>query len=133
MNTARALEKLAADPVKLAIGVAVVLGVVYLLGRAAIKETAGAIGGLVSGDNSITAGTPYQGAGIAGTLGAATNAASGGLLERFGSWLGGKAADLFQGDAEVASNLRAEYLLAKRRGAPPDVIAFYEQRLGIGG
>lgn len=71
---------------------AVAAGAVYLLTRNA--------GGLVTGNNAITqaatnaAGQPvtaYQGAGVVGTLGAATNAASGGWLatagQRLGSWL----------------------------------------------
>ena len=84
----KGLDKLLADPVKLGIGLAILAGGLYLLTRTALKDAAGAVGGLVSGDNAITRGTPYQGAGVPGTLGAATNAASGGLLERFGGWLG---------------------------------------------
>lgn len=84
----KGLDKLLADPVKLGIGLAIVAGAVYWLGRQAIKGAAGVVGGVVSGDNALTQGTPYQGAGIPGTLGAATNAASGGLLGRFGGWLG---------------------------------------------
>lgn len=133
MNISRMVDKALANPVQLALGVGIVLGVVYLLGRAALKETAGAVGGLVSGDNAITRGTPYQGAGVAGTLGATVDAASGGLLSRFGAWIGGTVYDKFHGDANLISDFRAEYLLAKRRGASPDVLALYEQLLGIGG
>lgn len=59
--------------------------------------------GLLSGNNPLTqnatnaAGqsvTAYQGAGPLGTLGAATNAASGGWLASAGQWIGGKVYDL---------------------------------------
>lgn len=121
MNPNRALERALDNPLQLAFGIAVVLGVVYLLGRSAIKETAGAVGGLVSGDNVITRGTPYQGAGIVGTLGAAANAASGGVLERAGSAIGGFLFDLFNEDANLASDRRARELLAVRRPAPDEL------------
>ena len=72
------------------------------------------IAGYVSGDNALTktatnaAGQPvtaYQGAGPLGTLGAAANAASGGVLATFGGWLGGAFYDLThpgQGPAATA-------------------------------
>jgi hypothetical protein len=59
--------------------------------------------GLVSGNNALTQNqtdasgnqvTAYQGAGAAGTLGAAANSASGGLLASIGEWLGGAVADV---------------------------------------
>ena len=59
--------------------------------------------GLVSGDNAITNNqtnasgektTAYVGAGVLGTLGAAANTASGGVLASVGEWLGGKVYDL---------------------------------------
>ena len=61
------------------------------------------VAGYVSGDNALTktatnaAGQPvtaYQGAGPLGTLGAAANAVSGGVLATFGGWLGGAVYDL---------------------------------------
>jgi hypothetical protein len=64
-------------------------------------------GGLVSGNNALTqnaknadgsAQTAYQGAGIPGTLGAATNLATGGVLSSIGDWLGGGLYDAFHGD-----------------------------------
>lgn len=70
-----------------------------------LKKALPAVGGLVSGNNAITqnqtdgAGQPvtaYQGAGVAGTLGAAANSASGGYFASIGEWIGGKAADLLQ-------------------------------------
>lgn len=90
------------DMVSLATLAAVGVGV-YMLARE--------LPGMVSGNNAITrsatnaAGQPvsaYEGAGVLGTLGAATNAASGGLLASAGQWLGGLAFDLneaFRGGA----------------------------------
>jgi hypothetical protein len=67
----------------------VALAVVYLGRRA------GAVaGGIVSGNNALTEGTTYAGAGVVGTLGAATNAASGGVLQSAGEAIGGWFYDL---------------------------------------
>jgi hypothetical protein len=80
------------------IGIVGVLVLFYVL-----KKILPVAGGLVTGNNVITAnqtdasGQPvdaYQGAGVLGTLGAATNSASGGILASIGEWIGGKAADL---------------------------------------
>jgi hypothetical protein len=73
--------------------------VVYYIARKVLPQ----VGGLVSGNNAITQNqtdasgqpvTAYQGAGVAGTLGAAFNSASGGVLASIGEWIGGKLADL---------------------------------------
>lgn len=79
------------DPVKLAIGAVLVIGVVYFLGRKTIKDTADAVGGaaadIVTGNNAATRGTPYEGTGIFGTLGGAANKAVP-ILDDIGGWLG---------------------------------------------
>lgn len=83
----------------------VVFLVVHNLLKADIKEGANAIGdgvsdiaegigGIATGHNTITADTPYEGAGVFGTLGAASNEISGGLFSRVGEWLGGGLADI---------------------------------------
>ena len=71
-----------------------------LLGGALLLTWAGkkTVTGIATGNNALTEGTPYEGAGILGTLGAATNELSGGTLQRFGEWLGGKAYELFNQD-----------------------------------
>ena len=76
------------NPVMLSAGAALVLFAVYYIGRKAIGDAAGVVGGIVSGDNAATRDTPYEGTGIVGTVGAIANAASGGLFERLGSWFG---------------------------------------------
>jgi hypothetical protein len=84
--------------VQLGLGLLAV-GVGYLLLRKGLDVG----GGLVTGNNAITRRatnadneriTAYEGAGVLGTLGAATNAVSGGYLATFGQWLGDKAYDL---------------------------------------
>ncbi len=83
-------------------------GLILYLGYKAITKTAGAAaaaaGGIVSGNNAITANqttwsgqstNAYQGKGVLGTLGAATNSASGGALASIGDWIGGKLYGLF--------------------------------------
>lgn len=79
-----------------ALGVVAVIGVVVLYKFLKGELTAAATfaGSLVTGNNALTQGTPYQGAGVAGTLGAATNVASGGALQSVGEWLGGSIFDL---------------------------------------
>lgn len=72
------------------------LVVVYVVGKGIAKGVSSAAsaaadtaGGVLSGNNALTQGTPYQGAGVAGTLGAAANTVSGGVLEQLGNWIGG--------------------------------------------
>jgi len=76
----------------------VALVVVYYVGKqllGAAGKAAGAAGGLLSGNNALTQGTDYQGAGVAGTLGAAANSVSGGSLDSAGNSLGGWLYGLF--------------------------------------
>ena len=101
-----------------AIGI-VAIGAVYLIKKAATAAAAAggaavnAAGGLITGNNPITAGatdasgnptTAYQGAGVLGTVGAATNAASGGMLASIGSWIGTTAYDLTHATTNPASS-----------------------------
>lgn len=81
------------------IAIAAAAGIVGLV----LLKYSGAVKGALTGDNALTreaknadgqAVTAYQGAGVVGTLGAATNAASGGYLASFGQWVGGKIFDL---------------------------------------
>lgn len=60
-------------------------------------------GGKVAGQavdavSNINAGTAYEGAGVVGTLGHATDAVSGGALSDLGSWIGTGLYDLFHND-----------------------------------
>ena len=73
---------------------------------AAVNGVVGAGVGIATGNNVVTAGTPYEGTGIFGTLGAATNDVLGGAPQSFGEYLGGKFADWFQStdDASSSSN-----------------------------
>ena len=98
----------AIGPEEMAIGVGVVvLGFLAWKAAGAAKAAAGQavdlVGGAISGNNTVTQtatdsnGQPvdaYQGAGVVGTIGAATNVASGGWFATAGDWIGGKAYDL---------------------------------------
>lgn len=79
------------------LGGAVIGGLILLTwaGRKAVVAASDATVGAITGNNAITEGTPYQGAGILGTLGAVTNEASGGTLQKVGEYLGGKMFDWF--------------------------------------
>lgn len=63
---------------------------IYLIYRS-VKGAATAV-------SNINQGTPYQGAGVVGTLGNLTNQASGGTLATLGSWLGGKLYSAINGE-----------------------------------
>jgi hypothetical protein len=121
MGTAKALEKLAENqPLLLGAGVLAVVLIVMasraakagadLIGSAGtaiadgVATTVDAAGGVLTGNNTVTqsatnaagdATTAYQGAGIVGTVGAATNAVSGGVLASMGEAIGGKLFDWF--------------------------------------
>lgn len=80
-----------------------ILGAV-LVGGVLLWRFSKVAGGIVTGNNGITrtatdaAGRPvtaYQGAGVAGTLGATVNAATGGAAASAGRWLGDLAFDWF--------------------------------------
>lgn len=93
MSVSKAIERAAANPVQLALGGALLLGVVYFLARKTVSDVAGGVRGIVSGDNEVTRGTPYESAGIFGTVGAVANEASGGTLQGIGETIGGWLAD----------------------------------------
>lgn len=69
----------------------------------AISGATEVIGGITTGRNAVTAGTAYEGEGLAGTIGASFDAASGSHLSQIGDWIGGKFYDWF-GDDGVADN-----------------------------
>lgn len=86
MNPAAQLLK--ADPIKLAIGVALVAGVGYLLLRQLGKDAGKAVGKGVDAIANVNEGTPYEGTGVVGTLGHATNVVTGNWLDNLGGWIG---------------------------------------------
>jgi len=67
-----------------AAGVAILL---YMFGKKQVKDAAAAVA-------NVNQGTPYEGTGVVGTVGHATDAASGGLLSGLGGWLGRSIYDL---------------------------------------
>lgn len=92
-------DKLIENALPLAIGAAVILGVVYFIVKKTLGAAVDTAAGALTGNNAITKNatnasgervTAYEGAGILGTLGAATNAVSGGTLaslgEKISSW-----------------------------------------------
>lgn len=79
----------------------VMLGILLIAKLPSVAEvvegTSDMVGGVLSGNNAITEGArtdAYTGAGVIGTLGAATDRISGGVLSRFGEWLGGSIYDI---------------------------------------
>lgn len=131
MSLENSLGKTIESPVGLAVAVGLGLLVVYL-GYRAVKGAASAAvnagAGLLTGNNAITqnqtdaSGNPvtaYQGAGVAGTLGAAANSVSGGTLASFGDWIGGKVYDLFNGSTTPAASSSGQTSTANASGTTP--------------
>jgi hypothetical protein len=80
----------------LAAGV-VALAVYFVLSRDAVKAGGAVVdtaGGVLSGNNALTAGTPYEGGGVAGTVGAGVNSILGGVPQAIGESIGGWFYDL---------------------------------------
>lgn len=94
--------KMGNDATLLALGIVAVV-VVYYIGKQVLTGAANVAGGVVSGNNALTQGTDYQGTGVLGTLGAATNSASGGFFDWLGNKIGGGAYDLFNGSSTPAA------------------------------
>jgi hypothetical protein len=81
------------NPLMLAGGVVLIIGVLYYLTSKTIKDVASGAAGVLSGNNAITQNqtnasgqkvTAYEDAGVLGTLGAAFNSLSGGTLSTIG-------------------------------------------------
>lgn len=79
--------------VLLGVGVVGVI-VLYFFVKSQAKAAAMVVGDIASGNNELTRGTPYEDAGIVGTIAAAENVTSGGLLQNIGDHIGGALADL---------------------------------------
>lgn len=89
------IDKLLGSDTGLLLAAAAALAVVYYVGKHVLSGAANVAGGVVSGNNAITQGTVYQGTGVVGTLGAAANDASGGVLSQIGGSLGDALYNLF--------------------------------------
>jgi hypothetical protein len=62
-------------------------------------------GDFATGSGALTKDTPYNGDGILGSLGAATDKLFGGGLSSFGGWIGDKVYDATHDDSSVSLNL----------------------------
>lgn len=101
----KAAKAVASQPIQFAIALGIVAGVVYFLGRRVVVDAAAAAGGVVSGHNALTVGTPYEGKGVIGTLAGAANTASGGSLRSIGEALGGWIYDVTHREYDPSSGL----------------------------
>lgn len=70
------------------IGIAIAIGAGALAVWWLLSKGGKAASDAVKAVGSINEGTPYEGGGVVGTIGHATDAVSGGVLSNFGSWLG---------------------------------------------
>lgn len=94
---ARLADRALQNPVQLALAAALILGTVYFLGRKTVTDVARGAGGIVTGNNAVTRGTVYEGAGVLGTAGATVNAALP-FLDDVGGWIGRTVYDLTHAD-----------------------------------
>jgi hypothetical protein len=77
-------------------GVAIVGAGLLLWGATRlVSKATDTAGGVLSGNNELTAGTAYEGKGVVGTLGAAANTITGGFLGSLGSDISLAVSDLF--------------------------------------
>lgn len=97
------------------VGVALFV-IVYKFLKREVVAGAQAVGGIASGKNELTKGTPYEGAGIVGTLGAAANEISGGVLGE-GGWFDGLGGWLYDATHEDLTE-RFNKPVPIRDGAP---------------
>jgi len=93
-------SKAVGGPIGVGIAVLGIAGVLIYFGKQA-KEAVIATGKAVA---EVNKGTVYEGAGVVGTLGNATNQLSGGFFERIGSAIGGKLADIADGRRTKTAN-----------------------------
>lgn len=93
MNPVDYLKK--QNPLMLAGAALLLVAGLYYFGKKALGDVADVADGIVSGNNALTKDTVYEDTGIFGTLGAATNEASGGTLEKAGEVVGGWFFDIF--------------------------------------
>lgn len=107
-----------ATPIELAILAVAAAGALYFVLKS-IRDTAGAAAdavsagvqgvvgagaGIATGNNVVTAGTPYAGTGFIGTVAAGENDILGGAPQAFGEWLGNGLYDLFHPNEEDSSS-----------------------------
>lgn len=99
MSAARTFQNLTKNPYTgLVIAGAVAALVVYYIIKNSAGAVASAASGVLSGNNALTQGTDYQGAGVLGTLGAATDKVGGGIFSSIGESIGGGLYSLFGTD-----------------------------------
>jgi hypothetical protein len=103
----RLVGKAAAQPIQFAIGAGIVVAVAYFVIKRAGVEAAKSAVGIVSGDNALTHGTPYENKGVVGTVAAAANRASGGYLQSIGESLGGWVYDVTHRDYDPSTGLQS--------------------------
>lgn len=84
------------------------LTLLWLAGRKAVGAAVETGAGIVTGDNAVTKGTPYEGAGILGTLGAVANEASGGVLQSWGEKLGAYTYEMLHPDEIKLNEMKSQ-------------------------
>lgn len=85
----------------------------------AVLQTAG---DFATGNGALTQDTPYQGDGILGSIGAATDKLFGGGLSQFGGWLGDKVYDATHSDSSPSLNLSNNGANNNPYGGGPNVL-----------
>lgn len=133
MIHAKLVDKALSNPLQLALGAGVLIGLVYYLGRKTVTDAGAAVAGIVTGDNFITQNqhdwsgekvTAYQDKGVLGTVGAAANSASGGAFASWGSSLGGWIYDATHDDYNPNAPVQRAAEVRSKAGALLDFLGF---------
>lgn len=120
-------SKAVGGPIGVAIAIAGVAGLVIYFGKQA-KE---AVVAGVKAVGEVNKGTPYEGAGVVGTLGNVTNQVSGGFFERIGSSIGGALADLKDAATRRTETAPAPITFTPRSAEVSSGSKFYADLLGL--
>lgn len=127
MSAMEQWTKAVGGPIGVAIAIAGVAGILIYFGKQA-KE---AVKAGVTAVAEVNKGTPYEGAGVVGTLGNVTNQVSGGLFERIGSSIGGALADLKDAATRRTKTAPAPTTFTPRSVAVKSDQVYYSKLIGL--
>lgn len=118
----KAVDKILENPIQLAIGVGLVVTLVYFLARKTAGDAAQGVGGIITGNNAATRGTAYEGAGVVGTVAGSIDKASGGVLSSIGESLGGWFYDVTHKDYDPSTGLQSGAKTVKNGASATDLL-----------
>lgn len=118
----KAIDKALQNPIQLAIGVGLVITLVYFLARKTAGDAAQGAAGIITGNNAATRGTAYEGTGVVGTVAGSIDKASGGVLSSIGEALGGWFYDVTHEDYDPSTGLQTPTKTVKDGASATDLL-----------